>query len=170
MKKYIIYMHKNKIKGRVYIAQNGWKNENKRWRNETHYEGTYFRKAIKKYGWDNFDHIILEKDLTLEEANEKEKNYIKQYNACDKTKGYNCLPGGRNPDPKKLKSIKKSKIMKQRWTSTDFRRKMSQQAKIYWDTHPEEKQKRGQTIRCVETGDIFQTYKEAGDWLRFNKL
>ena len=56
---------------------------------------THFYRAIEKYGWDNFEHIILEENIkNLAEANEKEKYWIAYYNATDKNKGYNCTTGG----------------------------------------------------------------------------
>ena len=64
-----IYLHKNKINNKVYIGQTKCVNPNNRWRNGTHYENTLFGKAIQKYGWDNFEHIILENNIeTQEEA------------------------------------------------------------------------------------------------------
>lgn len=50
--------------------------------------------AINKYGWENIEHIILEENLTKEEALEKEKYYIKKYNTIDDNFGYNISTGG----------------------------------------------------------------------------
>lgn len=92
---YIVYVHINKINGKKYVGltKHG-NNPNKRWRNGKHYEGTYFGRAINKYGWDNFEHIILEKELTLEQANQKEKYYIELYNSNNENFGYNLTSGG----------------------------------------------------------------------------
>lgn len=49
------------------------------------------RKAIKKYGKDNFKIELLER-VPLKEANEKEKYYIGKYNTYNK--GYNATLGG----------------------------------------------------------------------------
>lgn len=55
----------------------------------------YFYRAIKKYGWENFEHIVLEENInSLEKANEREKFWIAFYNATNKEKGYNCTTGG----------------------------------------------------------------------------
>ena len=51
-----------------------------------------FSRAIKKYGWDNITHEILECDLSYKNAQSKEKYYIKLYNSYDN--GYNMTLGG----------------------------------------------------------------------------
>ncbi len=92
---YKIYMHKNKINGKVYIGQTK-RNLTKRWgRNGIGYKDSpIFWKAIQKYGWDNFEHILIAEDLTKEEANILEKDYIKQYQSTNPNYGYNIDLGG----------------------------------------------------------------------------
>jgi group I intron endonuclease len=51
-------------------------------------------RAIKKYGWDNFEHIIFAENLTVEEADKMEKLLIKFYNTQDPRYGYNISDGG----------------------------------------------------------------------------
>jgi hypothetical protein len=48
---YVVYVHINKFNGKKYVGltKHG-EDPNKRWRNGTHYEGTYFGRAINKYG------------------------------------------------------------------------------------------------------------------------
>ena len=66
---YIIYKHTNKINGKSYIGQTIQK-PSRRWRDGKHYIDQIFGVAIKKYGWDNFEHIILTDNIqTIEEAN-----------------------------------------------------------------------------------------------------
>lgn len=48
--------------------------------------------AINKYGWDNIQHNILFSHLSKEEAERKEKELIKKYNAI--ANGYNIELGG----------------------------------------------------------------------------
>lgn len=52
-----------------------------------------FFNAIKKYGWGNFTHEILEDGLTLEDANIRESYYISEYNTLSPD-GYNLKDGG----------------------------------------------------------------------------
>lgn len=96
MNDYIIYLHRNKINNKVYIGQTK-QTLAQRFRKEGkgYVKCTHFYRAIEKYGWDNFEHIILEENIkNLAEANEKEKYWIAYYNATDKNKGYNCTTGG----------------------------------------------------------------------------
>lgn len=53
-----------------------------------------FFNAIKKYGWDGFDHIIIESDLSEKIANRLEIEYIRRYNTMDRNYGYNMTSGG----------------------------------------------------------------------------
>ena len=82
-KNWVVYAHKNKINKKIYIGITGQKPE-RRWRNGQGYKtSTYFYNAIQKYGWDNFEHIILQFNLTQQEAEEKEKYYIQKYNTLN---------------------------------------------------------------------------------------
>ena len=60
--KYCIYIHINKINNKVYIGQSH--NIQKRWMPSNYKGCTKFYNAIKKYGWDNFQHKILIDNLT----------------------------------------------------------------------------------------------------------
>ena len=68
-KLYTIYCHKNKINNMCYIGQTCRKYVKTRWNlGKGYWCSTKFYNAIKKYGWDNFEHIILYTNLTKEEA------------------------------------------------------------------------------------------------------
>ena len=96
MNNFTIYMHKNKINNKVYIGQTS-QNPSKRWDNGKGYiTSPKFYNAIQKYGWDNFEHIILYTNLTLEEANQKEKELINHFHSTEDTFGYNITSGGKN--------------------------------------------------------------------------
>ena len=63
---FTVYMHINKINDKKYIGITSYSLK-ERWRNGNGYgENTPFGQAIKKYGWNNFEHKILYSDLTLE--------------------------------------------------------------------------------------------------------
>lgn len=88
---YTVYKHVNKLNGKVYVGQTALTVE-RRWRNGKGYKIGIFRKAIKKYGWDNFEHIIIKEGLTKEEANLLETSLIKKYKELGLS--YNITDGG----------------------------------------------------------------------------
>lgn len=91
---YKVYIHKNKLNGKVYIGITS-QPVNQRWRNGTNYYGNeYFNNSIKKYGWNNFEHEVLYDGLTKEEAEQIEIELIKHYNSTNRDKGYNIENGG----------------------------------------------------------------------------
>lgn len=71
-------------------------NPKRRWRKngEGYKDNVYFWRAIQKYGWDNFEHIILFDGLTKEEAEQKEIELISYYNSNNEDYGYNLSSGG----------------------------------------------------------------------------
>lgn len=94
-KKYIVYKHTNKINGKIYIGITSQK-PNKRWQNGYGYkDNQHFFRAIQKYGWNNFEHEIIYKDLEEEIAANKEQELIKLYNSNNSNFGYNKDNGGK---------------------------------------------------------------------------
>ena len=91
-KNYCVYMHKNKKNQKIYIGQTCQKPE-RRWSNGYGYKGCpKFYAAIQKYGWQNFEHIIIKTSLTKEQANNLQKELINQYDTINN--GYNISIGG----------------------------------------------------------------------------
>lgn len=94
MNNYTVYIHKNKINGKMYVGQTSQPPQ-KRWDNGKGYETSpKFFNAILKYGWNNFEHIIVANNLTQEEANNLEERLIQQYET--QIYGYNIRSGGTN--------------------------------------------------------------------------
>lgn len=95
---YIIYLHRNKINNKVYIGQTSQIPPSKRWgkNGEGYNTSSKFYNAIQKYGWDNFEHLILFTNLSLEEANQKEEELIALYHSTEDNYGYNIKQGGTN--------------------------------------------------------------------------
>lgn len=92
---YCVYIHTNKVNGKKYVGQTiHGDHPKKRWVNGLGYQlQTYFWRAIKKYGWDNFDHEVIASRLTKEEADNFEKILIKLLNTTDRSFGYNISLG-----------------------------------------------------------------------------
>ena len=115
MRTWKIYKHTLLIgphKGWSYIGQtcNRWVNE--RWRNGNGYRrNAFFYNEIKKYGWENFDHQIIEDNITsLEKANEREIYWIGYYHTWvedENCKGFNLDSGGSKTGGKHSEETKK---------------------------------------------------------------
>ena len=74
---------------------------NQRWRKGKGYKNNqYFTRAIKKYGWDDFQHIIIARNLTEEEAKWLEIELIRVWNCTDVNHGYNITSGGESNNGK----------------------------------------------------------------------
>ena len=183
MKEYCKYLHRNKINGKVYIGQTCQKPE-KRWNYGHGYKNCpRFYSAIVSYGWSNFEHIILENNLTSDEANEKEQYYIKKYNSQNPDLGYNLTEGGSS--------------LSEYWKTPEHRELQSQNKKLYFKEHPDKKiendmhlkeiaqksakirsekmkenyanqgglfhlnESRKKRIKCIETDEIFASLSEA---------
>lgn len=89
---YTVYMHRFP-NGKVYIGITCQRPE-ARWINGNGYKRQFVYKAIKKYGWENIEHIVLFDKLSKEEAEKKEIELIAEYKTTDPTVGYNIVMGG----------------------------------------------------------------------------
>lgn len=94
---WLIYKHINLINNKVYIGQSkySWNKINDRWQDGRAYgKRTKMALAIKKYGWNNFSHELIEENIPSQKlANEREIYWINYYNSY--YKGYNCTLGGK---------------------------------------------------------------------------
>ena len=84
-----IYKHTNKINGKSYIGKTVQEPKT-RWRNGKGYKScVVFNNAIKLYGWDSFEHEILE-IIDDEKLIQREEFYIKHFNTLAPN-GYNLI-------------------------------------------------------------------------------
>lgn len=90
---FTVYMHVNKINQKKYIGITSQKPEH-RWQSGHGYRSQYFARAIKKYGWENFDHFILCEGLEEDEAKQMEIQLIAEHKANEAEYGYNHSIGG----------------------------------------------------------------------------
>lgn len=142
---YSVYRHTSPS-GKVYIGITKRKPK-ERWDSGHGYKGNHhFCAAIKKYGWANIKHEILFSHLSEEEACEKEKQLIKEYDSCNPKKGYNVLEGGTsgyNFNHTEETKEKISQASTRLWQSEEHRKKMSEGASgknnpFYGKHHSEE--------------------------------
>lgn len=84
-----IYLTKNIVNNKMYIGKDS--------KSDPKYlgSGTILKQAIKKYGKDNFEKIILKDNINNEiELNNWEDFYITFFNAVSSKQFYNLIPGG----------------------------------------------------------------------------
>jgi len=160
--KYIIYMHKLINDNRVYIGMTKQKPQ-KRWQNGLGYtHSSYFYNAIKKYGWNNFEHIILFKNLSKEEAEAKEKELIKKYKSNIKGFGFNINDGGNcaimtEEQKKKISNSEKGKIISAETIEKIKKSKKERYFKYGLTQRQQDFYKRkSKPIICIENGNIYQ--------------
>lgn len=159
-KNYTVYMHVNKINDKKYIGITKM-SVNKRWGHEgSGYKNNKqpaFYRAIQKYGWDNFQHIILYENLSQDQACHIEVQLIKEYKTQDKNFGYNIQPGGQlgnsgvtfsEEHKKKLSQVHKGKKL-----TEEHKRKISEGTKGHRPcVHSEETKKK---LSQINTGKIL---------------
>lgn len=99
-KTWAVYMHTNKTNNKVYVGIT-CESVQKRWRNGKGYlrknkDGSFqqpkFARAIIKYGWENFDHIVWAEGLSHKNACKVEQLLIAIWDTIKN--GYNITAGG----------------------------------------------------------------------------
>ena len=91
---YQLYVHVNKANGKMYFGITA-QPVSRRWNNGNGYKHCpLFSRAIKKYGWDGFSHIVLLKNLSKTHACDYERYFISRFDSTNPQKGYNCDCGG----------------------------------------------------------------------------
>ena len=94
MRKYLIYIHITPSM-KVYVGQTYMGNEENRWRKGEGYKSNkHFYYAIKKYGWDNIKHYILVDNVSSEDIDTLEREYIIKFDSYNQSYGYNLDIGG----------------------------------------------------------------------------
>ena len=148
MNNYKVYIHKFP-NGKAYIGitrqepKIRWGGGNGYVRNE------YMYRAIKKYGWENIEHIILFDGLSEADACEIEKSLIKKYRTNEKEFGYNIESGGQCSS---LAESTKQKLREARTgkrASEETKDKMSASRKRFLSENPEYYQKNLENIMCA---------------------
>lgn len=173
----LIYKITNIVNNKVYIGQTVRAfsvriMEHKRLRGKSHLVN-----SIRKYGFENFKFEILELFTSLEDMNQSEIDYIKQYNSTDKKLGYNIEMGGRNAIPgeetrKKMSNAAKGRKQSKEWVAKRIPPKGSEEAKKHGRPKTQEEREylskispkywQGKT-RSQETRDkISRTKRERG--------
>lgn len=161
---YVLYEHRNKINGKRYIGITN--STTKRWygKGKAYERCPYFGTAIKKYGWDNFEHNVLIRGLSADEASRLEKLYIKLLRTCEKPFGYNLAEGGIEPPTMLGKHHSEETRQKMREAAlgrviSDKQRKQHSEAmkgKLVGSRNH-----MSTAVRCITTGEIFESQQIA---------
>lgn len=112
-------------------------------------------RAIRKYGWDNIEHVVIANGINRESAIYIEKDLIELYQSNDKEHGYNLSAGGEEGSYHNEESRKKMSIQRRgKPKSEEHRRKISEANKGH-KLSDETKEK----IRKKATGRHYDTDK-----------
>lgn len=131
----IVYEIRNKINGKSYIGQHSFNDLGSYWGS-----GKLIKKAIEKYGLDNFERIVLERCSDENELNEREKYWISKKDAVKN--GYNLIDGGTGGDTSKFIDY-----------SDEWKEKVRVNIKQYWESLSEiERQMRSETVKGEKNG------------------
>lgn len=93
MENYYVYLHLNKINAKRYYGITSESKPEIRWK-KGYGHNKHLESAIAKYGWNNFDHIIIASNLSKQEAELMEQQLVTQYNSNNPQYGYNLTSGG----------------------------------------------------------------------------
>lgn len=162
---FIVYEHINRINGKRYIGITHYTdNPNRRWNNgRGYFRNKHFADAIKKYGWENFDHIILASDLNKQDACDIERMMIQVHQTQDKQYGYNITNGGeffRHSNESKALMSKNRKGKGLREFTEEHKRKIREH-------HGGGACKK--RVLCVESGMLFDSINDASRATGINK-
>lgn len=160
---YIVYLHVSpSSKYYVGITKNGIK-ERSGVSGKRYYKNIYFKRAIQKYGWNNFEHKILVKNLTCKEACKLEEFFIQKYNSADPNFGYNLTYGGEGNTPtehsKLLIKLHHADCKKEK-NSFYGKKHTDETKKLISQNHDYSKQlgiynKISKVVLCIETLQLF---------------
>lgn len=93
--KMIVYMIRNKINNKKYIGITTNSFAERYPHGIRAHHNPHLRNSVKKYGQENFEVVLLEKNVKdMETLCELEMKYIEKYDTCNPDKGYNKSLGG----------------------------------------------------------------------------
>ena len=178
-----IYITTNMINGKRYIGQRKFYGTgHQKWQNYLG-SGKIIRRAINKYGKENFVREIIDITYSKEELDLKEIQYIKDYNATKTDNFYNLVEGGSGTkgsfderytkeERKKIHDLKSENVLGEnnpnygnKWNE-EQRKVMSLRMK---DQYIGVNNPRAKSVICITTGKIFSTAKEAGEYYKVNR-
>lgn len=168
MENYIVYIHINKINNKKYIGITKQNPETRWGKNGSRYQDSpLFYNAIQKYGWNNFEHIILYKNLTQQQACKKEQELIAKYKTNNDKFGYNLTSGGEKHyvfTEEVKEKIRQSQLGSKNsmfGTHRTLEQKVIQSEKMSGGKNPAAKK-----VLCIETNIIYDCCRDAANILK----
>lgn len=174
----IIYKATNKVNGKIYIGQTT-RSLKVRMQEHARHSESAFDKAIQKHGIENFEFEVIDTANSIDELNQKEIYWIEYYNSY-RGNGYNSCIGGENTigfkhteQSKAKMSVAKKKMyigsnnpFYHKHHLKEARQKMSEKRKgrvlsDEWKQRISENNSQKRRVRNIETGEVFDTIKEA---------
>lgn len=189
---YYVYIHTNRINGKMYIGITS-KEPRIRWNNGSGYiKCSRFYNAIKKYGWDNFEHQIFASRLTKDEACNMERLLIKKLKTQNPSFGYNLDEGGSCAKHssetiekiraanigKQISEEMKAKIRKARkqqvidptiWKKTAMKNRGKKRSEEFRKKIKRAKEKDCKKVECIDTGIVYPSITEASKQTNVSK-
>jgi len=170
-----VYVHQNKINGKMYIGITSLPLKKRFECSGTGYKrhNVKFWRAIQKYGWDNFEHILFADNLTEAEANNMEHLLIEKFDTIKN--GYNCREGGRAGklseetkqlirEKRALQEIPYESIMKAAEKNRGIKR-----TEEFKQNLKNAKRKFMKKVYCKETDSVYESITEASKALGLSK-
>lgn len=130
-----VYRATNVITGKYYIGKTKYSMEERRKSHYTEVPNTYFHKALRKYGRDNFEWDILFESDDEENLYKKERLFIRLFNTMIPY-GYNMTTGGDGQYSREFSSF---------WRDSNMKRAVDMGVACY----------------CVELNKIYKTGADA---------
>ena len=138
-------------------------NPKHRWRNNGyHYrQCPHFWAAIQKYGWDNFEHTVLRKELTHLEACELEIKLIAEQETIEK--GYNLATGGNTAVTTTPEQRKAHSLYMSRKNSNPDTNPLTNGKVVWGKTHPYPTSLKVKVTEIDGAELVFESKKECAD-------
>lgn len=166
-----IYLWTNLVNGKKYVGQTQCFGQRMA-RYRCGYRKTNIEKAIHEYGIENFDIVVLERDVPLDMLNEREQYWIDCYQTYDEKYGYNVQRYARSNRGYKHTQEWRDKFsttLKDKWANDEEYRKFwsdkmsGENNYFYGKKLCGDKNGHATKVRCVELDKIYTTVKEASD-------
>lgn len=158
MTTWVIYKHTSPS-GKAYIGQTKNLNQRSSAHKVPSSKCIAFRFAIEKYGWKTLKHEILADNLTLEEANTLEEQFILEHNT-QAPNGYNLRSGGLNQLASDELKTKLSRTRKGKSRSPEHQEKLNNAARTRIRS-PEHETKLMEAVRRPKSEETKQKIAQA---------